>query len=135
MSETTNEKIMATLSAMTEAWNAGDGTAYAAQFTPAATYVSFQGDLLRGRDAIRDVHQFLFDGPLKGTRLERMDEEHTSITLLRDDVALVVSGGGARMPDQDGLEGRESIQTFILTCEDERWLAAAFQNTRKQGQR
>lgn len=129
------EQIEAVLSAMAQAWKAGDATAYASQFTPAATYVSYQGDLLQGREAIQDVHQFLFDGPLKGTRLESTSDSDTSITLLREDVALVVSGGGARLPDQRDLGERDSVQTMVLTREDGRWLAAAFQNTRKQTHR
>lgn len=135
MPKTTKDKIEAVLSAMAQAWNAGDATAYASQFTSDATYVSYQGHLLKGREAIKDVHQFLFDGPLKNTRLESTGDSDTSITLLRDDVALVVSGGGARLPDQKELDDRDSVQTMVLTCDDGHWLAAAFQNTRKQADR
>jgi len=132
MSQTASEQVHAVLTSMARAWNAGDATAYAAQFTPNATYVSFQGHVMQGRRAIRDVHRFLFDGPLKGTRLETSANADTSITFLRDDVALVVSGGGARLPEQDELGDRDSVQTMTLVRDNGTWLAAAFQNTRKQ---
>src|SRR5690606_41649472 len=104
-------------------------------FTSDATYVSYQVHLLKGREAIEDVHQFLFGCPLTNTRLASTGDSDTSITLLRDDVALVVSGGGARLADQKELGDRDSVQTVVLTCDDGHWLAAAFQNTRKQADR
>ena len=52
------------------AWNAGDATAYAAGFTQDATYVVFDGTILRGRREIEDSHRWLFDGPLSGSTVD-----------------------------------------------------------------
>ncbi len=135
MSENAIEEVQTVLSAMAQAWNAGDAAAYASLFAPEATYVSYQGHLLRGRQAVEDVHRFLFDGPLRGTRLESGGDGDSSITFLRDDVALVVGTGGARLPDRTELGERDSVQTMVLVRENGRWLAAAFQNTRQQADR
>ncbi|MGI9063628.1 MAG: SgcJ/EcaC family oxidoreductase [Pseudonocardiaceae bacterium] len=46
------------LARLAAAWNAGDASGYAAQFTEDATYVAFNGEVMRGRAAIEDTHRF-----------------------------------------------------------------------------
>jgi uncharacterized protein (TIGR02246 family) len=45
--------VLDTLARIAAAWNAGDAGAYGAEFTADATYVVFNGELLRGRQASR----------------------------------------------------------------------------------
>lgn len=93
--------ITATLNRIAEAWNAGDGSAYGAEFTDDATYVTFAGDVLRGRTAIAETHLFL------------------------------LVDGGVRLDGQEHLSGdRASTVSFVLRRAGERWEIAAFQNTR-----
>jgi uncharacterized protein (TIGR02246 family) len=58
------------LTRLAATWNDGDATAYADLFTPDATYVVFDGTVVRGRAAIEDGHRALFAGPLRGFRME-----------------------------------------------------------------
>jgi uncharacterized protein (TIGR02246 family) len=54
---------------MLDAWEAGDGEAFAAPFSDDALFVGFDGSVTRGRDQIASTHQELFDRWLKGSRL------------------------------------------------------------------
>ena len=127
--------ITATLSRIADAWNAGDGTAYGAEFTDDATYVTFAGDVLRGRRAIGETHQFLFDGPLRGSRMGEPGAA-AEIRMLTDDVAHVLIDGGVRLDGQAELPtDRASTVSFVLRRAGDRWEIAAFQNTRAGGAR
>jgi chorismate mutase len=53
-----------------DAWNAGDGAAFAAQFTDDADFVAFEGTHLRGRQEIASFHQRMFETVVKGSSLE-----------------------------------------------------------------
>lgn len=134
MSLSTQDAVRAVLANLAHAWNTGDAAAYGRQFTEDATYVSFDGHLLNGRQAIEDVHRFLFDGPLRGSRMVSESGEGSTIqstSLFGEDVAVAVSTGGIQLAGQTELGDRESVQTLVLTRSGERWLVAAFQNTRK----
>jgi uncharacterized protein (TIGR02246 family) len=55
---------------MIDAWNVGDGAAFAAPFTDDADFVAFEGTHLKGRQEIATFHQRIFDTLVKGSRLE-----------------------------------------------------------------
>lgn len=52
------------------AWNAADGAAFAAPFTPDADFVAIRGDLHTGAEAIAAGHQAIFDSIYAGSTLE-----------------------------------------------------------------
>lgn len=134
MSLPTHDTLRAVLAELARAWNTGDAAGYGRQFTEGATYVSFDGHLLNGRQAIEDVHRFLFEGPLRDSRMVSESGEGSTIQstpLLGEDIAVVVSTGGIQLPGHTELGDRESVQTLVLTRSGEQWLVAAFQNTRK----
>ena len=53
-----------------EAWNSGDGEAYAAIFSEDAQYVTAPGERLHGRKQIAESHQKVFDTFFKGRSLD-----------------------------------------------------------------
>ena len=55
---------------MIDAWNTGDGAAFAAPFTEDADFVAFEGTHLKGRQEITSFHQRICDTVVKGSRLE-----------------------------------------------------------------
>jgi len=120
------------LDRMTSAWNAGDATAYADQFTADADYVTFFGLHMTGRTAIEEAHRHLFGGPLKGSRLTgpSTGAAEPGIRFVRPDVAIVVSTGGASLGDTQD-PGRDSIMTLTAVRDDGTWRFAAFHNTRQ----
>jgi uncharacterized protein (TIGR02246 family) len=133
---TENDQITAVLSRLAAAWNAGDGTAYGAEFAEDATYVTFAGDVLRGRTAIAATHQFLFDGPLRGSRMSGTGAGE--VRMITEDVAyvLVDGAGGIRLEGQEELpDERVSTVSFLLRRDGGEWVVVAFQNTRSTGGR
>jgi uncharacterized protein (TIGR02246 family) len=57
------------LDGMVRAWNAGDGTGWAAHFTPDATFVDVVGRVQRGQAVIAREHQNIFDTIYRGSTL------------------------------------------------------------------
>jgi uncharacterized protein (TIGR02246 family) len=122
-----------TLTRLAAAWNDGDATAYAGLFTPDATYVVFDGTVVRGRATIEEGHRALFDGPLRGFRMEPLVAA-VPVRYLGTDVAHVLAAGGTRPPGQEQPSpDRSSVVSFVLVREEDDWKIAAFQNTRAQG--
>jgi uncharacterized protein (TIGR02246 family) len=123
-------EVLAVLDRLADAWNRGDATAYGAEFTEDADYVTFFGLRSEGRKAIVDSHRELFQGPLQGSKLTGFGDPR--VRFLRDDVAVVVTGGGSSLTggSDPAAEGRASTLTYVLARGDEGWRIAAFQNTR-----
>jgi uncharacterized protein (TIGR02246 family) len=115
---------------MVAAWNSGDGDAFAAPFTDTADFVAFEGTHLRGRDEIAAFHRQIFATVVKGTHLEGGVR---FVRLLTADRAVIHSwvrytnlpGGDSQTP------GRDSMQLFVVTKRDGRWLVEAMQNSRQ----
>lgn len=84
-----NQGIASLINAWDDAWNAGDATAYARNYTVNGELVNPLGGILDGREAIRSQHEFLFNGPFAGS---------TSTSEVRRTVYL---GPDARMVDVD----------------------------------
>jgi uncharacterized protein (TIGR02246 family) len=119
------------LTRLAAAWNDGDATAYADLFTPDATYVVFDGTVVRGRTAIEEGHRALFAGPLRGFRME--PPAAAPVRYLGPDVAHVLATGDTRPPGQEEpAPDRASVVSFVLVRHDDDWRIAAFQNTRAQ---
>ncbi|MFI5610456.1 SgcJ/EcaC family oxidoreductase [Amycolatopsis sp. NPDC051903] len=126
---TRQQEVLAVLGRLADAWNSGDATAYAELFTEDADYVTFFGLNLPGREQIESSHRALFEGPLRGSKLGGFGE--ASVRFPREDVAIVVSGGGSALDGGDAAaQGRVSTVTFVLVRETAGWLVTSFQNTR-----
>ena len=111
-----------------EAW--GDIDAYVALFTEDGDYVTFDGSHARGRSEIAKAHRPLFEGILKGSRLVDVGIP-VEVRFLSPDVALIHSGGAVLRSHQKKPSRRAiSVQTLVAVKQEDRWLFAAFQNTR-----
>src|SRR5262249_8344814 len=113
---------------MLEAWQAGDGEAFAAPFSDDALFVGFDGSVMRRRAEIASTHQELFDRWLKGSCLV---EEQTRVRFASADVAVVHSVGGTVMRGKaEPAPERDSIQTLVAVRKAGGWSFVTFQNTR-----
>jgi uncharacterized protein (TIGR02246 family) len=74
---------------MGEAWNNVDVEAYSNCFTEDADYITFMGQHLKGRKQIADMLQGLFDGLLKGSKLEAKALVEIQPSFVTNDVAIV----------------------------------------------
>lgn len=113
---------------MYSAWTANDAARYAACFEPDVDYVAFDGTHVKGRAENERLHRALYEGVLRGTRLEG---QLVQLRALTPEVVLAHATGAVVFPwHKDVPKNRRSIQTLVLVKRDGRWLAAAFQNTR-----
>jgi uncharacterized protein (TIGR02246 family) len=117
--------VIESLDRMRSAWDAGDASAFADQFTTDATYVIFAGIVSRGRDEIRNDHIPVFEKWQRGTR---MSMSLLDVRVYADDVAIVLTDGGI---GKGSHIRHDKVQTYTFVREGERWLCAAFQNTRR----
>ncbi|CAG7649866.1 SgcJ/EcaC family oxidoreductase [Paenibacillus allorhizosphaerae] len=119
--------------ALSEAWNNGDGAAYGECFTEDADYVTFNGQHLKGRGQIADVHQWLFNGPLKGSKLESSVPAQLRPRFITSEVAVIHGIGEAQLadPSQDAAD-RGSINTNVVIKQNGSWKITAFHNCRIQ---
>ena len=108
------------------AWNAMDGTAFAAPFAGDADFVTVRGEHLRGRPAIAAGHAGIFRTIYAGSR-----NRYTvaGARLLRPEVALVHVHALLDVP-QGPLAGRHAARfSLVLTREGGGWEIAALHNT------
>jgi uncharacterized protein (TIGR02246 family) len=123
--------------ALQEAWNRGDAAGYGELFTDDADFVAWTGAHGRGRQAIEDAHRRLFDGPLAGSRMVLVSDEAESgppesLRFVRPDTAIMVVSGAVTLASQIATgPGHQSVQTFVLVKDSERWRVTAFHNTRR----
>ncbi len=111
-----------------DAWNRGDGEAFAAPFSEDAHFVAFDGSVLHGRKQIAETHRVLFDKWLAGTRLT---DERTDVRFLGPDAAVLFAVGGTIMRGKSGPSPeRDSIQTLVARRDGSGWSLVSFQNTR-----
>jgi uncharacterized protein (TIGR02246 family) len=108
------------------AWNALDGSAFAAPFAADADFVNIRGEHFRGRDAIAHGHATIFRTIYAGSSNQYTTE---SARLLRPDVALVHVYAKLDVP-KGPLGGRHLARfSLVLTREDGQWEIAALHNT------
>lgn len=106
------------------AWDAGDAPAYAREFADDATYIIFRGEALIGRDAIERSHATVFHRWQRGTKMAVRPVEVRS---LAENVVSVVTVGGV---GKGKVIPFDKLQTFTFVKRGDRWLCAAFHNTR-----
>lgn len=88
---------------------------------------------MKGRKQIADVHQMLFNGPLKGSVLESSSLSDLQPRFVTPDVAIVHAIGGVRLAEQAfDPNDRESINTNVVVKQNNEWKLTAFHNCRIQ---
>jgi uncharacterized protein (TIGR02246 family) len=108
------------------AWNAMDGSAFAAPFAAEADFVNIRGDHFQGRAAIAAGHAAIFRTIYAGSTNQYTVE---GARLLRPEVALVRVHAIMDAP-QGPLTGRHGARfTLVLTKESGGWEITAFHNT------
>jgi uncharacterized protein (TIGR02246 family) len=110
------------------AWNAADGTAFAALFADDADFIHILGGYYTGRGAIEAGHRMIFGTIYKGSTVHYSVEK---IRLVRPDVAIVFLRQHLQFAE-DGvaheLDGRPTL--VAERAEDNEWRIVMLQNTR-----
>jgi uncharacterized protein (TIGR02246 family) len=114
------------VSQLEAAWNAMDGSAFAAPFAGDADFVNIRGEHFRGRPAIAAGHVAIFRTIYAGSTVHLTVE---GARLLRPEVALVRVHSLLDAP-QGPLAGRHGARfSLVLAKGADRWEIAAFHNT------
>lgn len=111
---------------MEAGWNTKSGALFAKPFAPDADYVVVNGMHMRGREAIEQSHQRIFDTFFKNSTLSLSVKQ---LRFLRPDVAVVHVLGHNRTRQGEETREIDAIITLVLTKEKGDWKIAAFQNT------
>lgn len=109
-----------------EAWNDGDGAAFAAPFTENADFVNIRGAYHQGKEAIAEGHRGIFQSIYKDSRIKYKLKQARALT---DEVILVHSTGHLDAPSGPLAGEHEAIQCLVLVKGDEQWQIASFHNT------
>jgi uncharacterized protein (TIGR02246 family) len=114
---------------MIDAWNAGDGAAFAAPFTDDADFIAFEGTHLKGREEITLFHQRIFATVVKGSRLEG---EVKFVRLLSPVLAVMHSVVRVTLGGQtEATPSRDSMQLTVVTKRDGEWSSEGLMNARR----
>ena len=117
---------------MEAGWNAKSGAQFAKPFASDADYVVINGMYIKGREAIAEGHQRIFDTIYRESTLSLSVKQ---VRMLRSDVAVVHVTGTNKVPRGAETHTAEAIITLVLTKESGAWKIAAFQNTPVVAQR
>jgi uncharacterized protein (TIGR02246 family) len=109
---------------METGWNTKSGAVFAKPFAEDADYVVINGNYIKGRPAIENGHQRIFDTIYKDTNLTLTVKQ---IRFLRADVAVVLVEGRRTGPTKE--VAQDAMLTLMMTKEKQGWVIAAFQNT------
>jgi uncharacterized protein (TIGR02246 family) len=118
--------IRENVSQMEFGWNTKSGALFAKPFAVDADYVVVNGMHLRGREAIDQGHQRIFDTFYKNSTLSLSIKQ---IRFLRPDVAVVHVVGHNRTRLGEETREAKGILTLVMTKEKGDWKIVAFQNT------
>jgi uncharacterized protein (TIGR02246 family) len=109
------------------AWNAADGTAFAAAFTEDVKVVNIFGMHIRGRAATAQRMQHIFDTIFAGSR--HLGRQLDQARFLTDGVVLAISAATVAVPSGPFAPEMRNRQTAVLVQADGAWRIAAWQNT------
>ncbi|MBD0325438.1 MAG: SgcJ/EcaC family oxidoreductase [Pyrinomonadaceae bacterium] len=116
---------------MEAGWNTKSGAAFAKPFAEDADYVIINGMHIKGRPAIEQGHQQIFDTIYKNTTLSMTVQQ---IRFLRPDVALAHVAAHLKTPDMEASKEHDARITMVMTKDKQGWKIAAFQNTQVEQQ-
>ncbi|MGG4106770.1 SgcJ/EcaC family oxidoreductase [Paenibacillus lautus] len=126
------QAIQTLLASLSKAWGEGSGRAYAECFTEEADYVTFNGQHLKGRRAIDEVHQELWNGVLRDSKLVA-GPTPTELRFLTPELAIAHATGAVQLRfHKKPPTSRFSINTNVLIKQNGEWKISAFHNCRIQ---
>ncbi len=112
--------------ALEEAWNAGDGAAYAAPFTADCDFTDIRGARHHGAATVAAGHQAIFDSIYRGSTVHY---EVTSARFLADGVLLVLADAALDVPAGPLAGAHRAASSAVLVEVDGHWRAAMLHNT------
>ncbi|HET9894867.1 MAG TPA: SgcJ/EcaC family oxidoreductase [Streptosporangiaceae bacterium] len=116
------------LQQMRQAWEHGDGNAYAAVFTDDAHYVNAPGQRVIGADAIAATHQHAFGTFFRNTHLG--SQYPSEIEPIAPGVVIVHSSGAVLFAGEDETKiAPNGLMTMVMIRRHGVWKITSFTNT------
>ena len=113
-----------------DAWNRGDGTAFANTYAEDAEFITFDGTHLRGRPEMARNFQIYFDNYTKGTRLVFTKVPVTLRYPTPTTAVMITNGCVANPGEPECRPDSHSVQTYVAAHRERGWELVSFQNTR-----
>ena len=121
------ERIVSDLIAELEnAWNAGDGSAFAQPFAQDADFVNIRGEHFRTREAIAKGHQGILNTIYKGSVVRY---QVTGVRAIAPGILLAHVKTTLKAPTGPLVGDHRSLFTVVLEQGQDAWRIAAFHNT------
>lgn len=118
--------IAALVGEMESGWNAKNGAQFAMPFAEDADYVVINGVHIKGRSAIAQGHQQIFDTVFRKSTLKTTVERSR---LLTADIAIVHVRSDLTVGEGSSVDTRSGRIMLILSRNRGNWEIEAFQNT------
>jgi uncharacterized protein (TIGR02246 family) len=109
-----------------QAWNAGDGAAYAAPFTADCDFTDIRGARHHGAASVGGGHQAIFDSIYRSSTVRY---QVTSTRSLAAGVLLVQADSGLDVPAGPLAGNHQAASTAVLVETDGQWRAVMMHNT------
>ena len=124
--DTDDSQIRDLIMTMEMGWTNKDGNLFAKPFTENADYVIINGLRIKGRTAIADGHQRIFDSFYKQTFIQTVVQ---SIRFLRPDIAVVHVNSSMTGTSNGHDVDTKAIISLTVEKTTAGWQIASFQNT------
>jgi uncharacterized protein (TIGR02246 family) len=122
-----DERMVSDLIAVLEnAWNRGDGSAFAQPFAQDADFVNIRGEHFRTREVIAKGHQGIFNTIYKGSVVRF---QVTGVRAIAKGILLAHVKAALKAPTGPLAGEHRSLFTVVLAEGQDAWRIEAFQNT------
>ena len=129
MTNTTLQQLETTFTALSEAWQNGDGEAFVEWCTEDVDFVNLLGMYVKGRRAVANLHDKIFRGPYKDSTVAFTIER---IRVITPNSVLAIVPSRIDIPSGPVKGIVLSIASVLLTLNGNRWMVASFHNTRRE---
>ncbi|SNT01324.1 conserved hypothetical protein [Ekhidna lutea] len=120
------EQISNAINTMVEGWKAGNGELFASPFTDDATFKTWFGLEINGKEAIAEGHNFIFKYFYANTVWNLKVDK---IRFLTDDFALAYCSGAIFKMGATEKTEPDCVPLAVFQRIDEQWKIVSFQNT------
>lgn len=118
--------VVSVFDRLSEAWNAGDGEAWAEEFASDADFTVWFGFRMKGQEDIAQGHQFIFDRFYNQTQIVMSVGQ---VRVIGEDAAVVHLGMSVIKEGEPPPEVPDTVPMVVLERTDSNWKIVAFQNT------
>lgn len=129
MNDTTAQQLETTFAALSEAWERGEGQAFAQCCTDDVDFINLLGIHVKGRRAVADIHEKIFHGPYEGSTVKFSIESVRTIT---PNAVLAIVPSRIDVPSGPVKGIVLSVASVLLVRDGDRWKLANFHNTRRE---